>query len=142
MDVCWASARARARRAVARVAVVADELDGRLERAGGADARAAAGGRPSELARKASGACVPVALRRAERGHEIHGGAVAVRVVAGLARGGDPKAVSLQDPEDVVVDAGVDGLGGAGRRPPPGRERAIRGGGGGPGGRAGGGGAP
>src|SRR3954463_10883240 len=136
MDVCWASARARARRAVARGAVVADELDGRLERAGGAggpacaggaDARAAAGGRPAELAREASGACVPVALRRAERGHEIHGGAVAVRVVAGLARGGDAKAVALQDPEDVVVDAGVDGLGGAPVRHRPRRKRAIRG---------------
>src|SRR4051794_41814303 len=99
MDVCWASARARARRAVARVAVVADELDGRLERAGGADARAAAGGRPAELAREASGACVPVALRRAERGHEIHGGAVAVRVGAGPARGGGAEARARQGPE-------------------------------------------
>src|SRR4051812_49734289 len=128
MDVCWAPAGARPRRTVARVAVVADELDGRLERAGGADARAAAGGRPAEVARKASGACVPVALRRAERGHEIHGGAVAVRVVAGLARGGDAKAVTLQHPEDVVVDPGVDGLRGAAARHRPGRKRAIRGG--------------
>src|SRR3954471_7920227 len=128
MDVCWASARARARRAVARVAVVADELDGRLERTGGADARAAAGRRPAELARKASGACVPVALRRTDRGDEIHGGAVSVRVVAGLARGGDAKAVALQDPQDVVVDAGVDGLGGAPVRHRPRRKRAVRGG--------------
>src|SRR3954451_8588002 len=125
MDVCWAPAGARARRTVARVAVVADELDGRLERAGGADARAAAGRRPAELARKASGACVPVALGRADRGHEIHGGAVAVGVVAGLARGGDAKVVALQDPEDVVVDAGVDGLGGAAARHRPGRQPAI-----------------
>src|SRR3954453_6407786 len=123
-----ASARARPRRAMARVAVVADELDGWLERAGGADARAAAGRRPAELAREASGACVPVALSRAERGHEIHGGAVAVGVVAGLARGGDAQAVALQDPEDVVVDPGVDWLRGAAAGHRPGRKRAIRGG--------------
>jgi hypothetical protein len=108
-----ASAGARPRRAVGRVAVVANELNDWLERAGGAHARAAAGRRPAQLARKASGACVPIALRRAERRHKIHRGAVAVGVVTGLARRGDAEAVALQGPEDIVVDPGVHGLRGA-----------------------------
>jgi len=52
-------------------------------------------------------------------GDEVDGGAVAVGLVATLAGGGDAEVVAAQDPDDVVVDAGVDELGGAsaGHRP-------------------------
>src|SRR3954452_10097005 len=128
MNVSGAAAGARARRAMAWVPVVADELDRRLERAGRAYAGAAAARRPAKVVREASGARVPVALCFPERWHEVHGAAIAVRVMTGLARGGDAKAVALQDPEDVVVDPGVDGLRGATARHRPHRKRAIRGG--------------
>jgi len=69
--------------AVARVAVVADDLDCGYERAGGAAAGARAGLGPSELVREAAGGGVPDRLCDVVGGNEVDRGAVAVRLVAG-----------------------------------------------------------
>src|SRR4051794_14156170 len=108
------------RRAVAGVAVVADELDRARERADGA---AAGGGTlrgPAEVVGEGAGRLVPGGLVDGFGGHEVERGAVAVRLVAGLAGSGDPQAVGAQDPKRVVEHAPVDRLGGASARHRPG----------------------
>ena len=84
VDVRRAVARAGPRRAVARVAVVADPLDRRPERARGPGAGGAAARRPSELSGEPASRAIPVVLGRGDRGHEIYRRAVAVRVVTRL----------------------------------------------------------
>ena len=81
-----AGAGAGAGRAVAGVAVVADELDRGHERAGGAGAGARAAGRPAEVVGEASGGGVPDGLGGAVGGDEVDGGAVAVGL-GGRSRG-------------------------------------------------------
>src|SRR5215211_7242411 len=94
--------------AVVGVAVVADELDRRDERAGRTCARATAPRGPAKVAGEASGGGVPDLLGDAAGGDEVDGGAVAVGVVAGLAGGRHTQAVVVRDPGHVVVEAGVD----------------------------------
>src|SRR3954454_20474656 len=110
MEVRGAAAPARPWRSVIRVAVVADPLDSRLEPTGGARARAATALHPAKVAGQIAGRLVPVTLRCAGRGHEVDGGAVAVRVVPGFAGSRDAQVVAPEHPEDVVVDPGVDRL--------------------------------
>src|SRR5688500_4079101 len=102
-----AVAGAGARGAVVGVAVVADELDRRREPAGRAAARAPAVLGPADVAGELAGAGVPDRLGCSVGGDEVDGGAVAVRSVSGFAGGGETQVVSPQDPDDVVVDAGV-----------------------------------
>ena len=102
-------------RAVSGVAVVADELDGGHERA----VRAGAGRRarrcPAEVA--GQGACgrVPGGLVDGLGGDEVEGGAVAVGVVAGLARGRDAQSVGAQQPS--ALSSRRASIGSAGRPP-------------------------
>ena len=126
MDVGGAAPAAGARRAVAGVAVVADELDRWCERAGGAGAGACACRGPAEVVSESAGGGVPARLCAPVGGDEVDCGAVAMGLVAGFARGGDTQVVAAQDPHDVVIEACVDWLwrGGAGEG--PGRERAER----------------
>jgi hypothetical protein len=58
-------------------------------------------------------------------GHEVDGGAIAVGVVSRFAGDRDAQVVAAEDPDDVVVQSGVDGLGRAGGHR-PGGQRAER----------------
>src|SRR4051794_35945813 len=121
-------------RAVIGVAVVADELDGGCEAAGGAGPGAGAGGGPAEVVGEGSGRCVPDRLRIPGGGDQVEGGAVAVGVVAGLAGRRDAQVVATQDPDGVVVEAGGEPGRPGGARGGPQRRPAGRGPGGGAGG--------
>jgi hypothetical protein len=61
-----------------------------------------------------------------ELGRQVDGGAVAVGVMAALARGADAQVVAAQDPDDVVIEAGVDRLGRVPGRHRPARQSAVR----------------
>src|SRR4051794_41890817 len=111
------------------VAVVADELDGGREAAGGAAAGARTPRRPAEVAGERSGGAVPDRLRVAVGGDEVEGGPIAVGVVARFAGGAHPQGGAPQDPERAVVEGGGPGpaLPRGGPAPPPPGPRARRG---------------
>src|SRR3954454_1113223 len=113
MEVRLTRAGAGARRAVARIAVIADELDRGYERAGRPDAGYAADSPPAEVARQGACGGVPRGLVDGFGGDEVQRRAVAVGVVAGLAGGGDAQAVGAQQPERVLAQARVDRFGGS-----------------------------
>ncbi len=90
VDVGGAAAAAGLRRAVRRIAVVADELDRRDQVAGGPRAERAAARTPAEVAREAPGRAVPGRLRAEIAGRDqVERGTVAVRRVARLPRRGE-----------------------------------------------------
>ena len=108
MEVCGAVPGAGPGRAVAEVAVVADELDGGGEVVGGTGAGVCARSGPAEVVGEPTGRGVPDRLRWPVGGDQVDGGPVAMGVVAGFAGGADAQVIPPQDPEDVAVEASVD----------------------------------